>query len=416
MPSKTRQRICRLCFLLLGLCPLLASLTWAAYRQRAYDADIFHDWIAGQTGLDLRIHHVITSQPGTVRLLGVNLVDPENGEEIARCRQISLCDGPRAVGIHVPHIQIEADRFQRLLELLHERVLRQHRLLDRPVHVVADQVTFVSPAETPVLREFRLDTEQTTQGPEIMLTFRWGGDMAGELVRLHLLREYRTAPSQTRIELFTGKTPLPCSLLFRFPDAWAALAEHVTFQGDLVIVSSRNGLSGEMAGRLAKVPLERIPSAAADNGNADPAIGILGTADITLRQLQFREGRITNLSGSLRGGPGQISRRWLRFAEERLNMSVGTDVDSRDATEMIGFDQLGIDVRLSAKEVHLRGAAAGPDAGVVLRRRDQPLLSTAGQPLPPKRWLQSLLGFDAEHLTAFTTHAPLARLFLPAVP
>ncbi len=138
---------------------MLVSLTWAAYRRAAYDAGAYRDWITGQTGLDIRIHDVVTAQPGTVRLLGVNLVDPETGAEIARCRQISLRQSPRAVGIYLPEISIESQQFQRFLELLHERVLRQRRLLEQPVHLVAEQVHLISPAGTPTLFEFRLDTD-----------------------------------------------------------------------------------------------------------------------------------------------------------------------------------------------------------------------------------------------------------------
>ncbi len=175
-----------------------------------------------------------------------------------------------------------------------------------------------------------------------------------------------------------------------------------------MMASSRHGWTGELAGCLNDVPLDLIMA-----NPTEP--GIKGVARIALRQLQFREGRVTNFSGTLTAGPGHISPSWLRFAEERLGMSVATTMIPRHSEEMIAFDQLGVQLRIAADEFQLRGVVAGAVPEVVLSRQGQPLLSTDGQPLPPETVLRALLGIDDPQRPLYTADAPLVRMLLPTV-
>ncbi len=401
-PARTRQLLCRSIFLLLCLVPLMGTVTWAAWRHFTLDAEAYRQWIGGQLGLDVRISAVVQAAPGTTRLEDLNVLDPESGKLVARCKSIVVRRGDRVRGIHLSSTHVQPGQFGRLLELLHNRLLRQKSLLQTPLLVVCDHVSVPGSGRELDLGEFRLDALDTSQGPEALITFRWAERPASELVRLHLLRTKAPSP-QTKIELLTGDTPLPCTLFLTWPEPFAALGDDVTFTGNLRMESTPLGWSGDITGHVANLTLERL-------ARAQSSSGISGPVALTLRRAVFQHNWVQILEGSLTAGPGNVDRALLQAAHHQLEMPLHLLPGRTSGTEPIPYAELKVEFELSGEGVVMQGNCGELASGDIIAGSAGPLLSQPlHQPLPSIALVRTLFGMSIDQVPITPDDEPLLR-------
>jgi hypothetical protein len=397
MPEGARRTICRSIFLLFGLLPLIGSFGWGTWQYLTWDAEACRTWLAGQLGLDVRLSQVVHPRPGVTRLESVNIVDPETEQLVARCQSLEVRQSAAGIGIHCPAAKLPPDQFCRLLELLHERLLRQKRLLAKSVRLIIDEVSLPGSGRELHLSEFRLQADLAAPGPAAELHFRWTHRPDSEPVRLYLLRDQRRQPPVTTVHLQTGETPLPCTVFCRRFPFGSNLDDEVTFQGNLVWQASHESWSADLTGRIDNLRLEDDRLATADP-TAPPA-AISGPVSLLIRRAVVRDSWMQVFEGQLQAGPGRISRRLLAAAQQHLSMQVGSLPGRETATEPVDYEALGVLFQISSDRAVLRGLCPESDAGVIACSAAGPLLREADDPTHTTVALyRTLLNLPASHV------------------
>lgn len=401
MPLRTKQLICRSLFLLLGLVPLFGTVGYATWRQVAFDQDGYQSWIAGQLGLDLRIQNVSHPIPDVVRLLGANIVDPETNELLASCDELKLTQSERVVELRVPSVDIPRGQFRRLLNVLHERLLRQSRLLSRRVVVVADNISLQG--ESIGLIGFRLDAGQGEDGPFAEIKFRTTEcPHSKDPVKLNLFRVKRLQSPATNVELFTYDSTLPCSLLFEVPDG-LQVGSDVAFQGTVLMDGGPDGWTGEIFGHLKNL----------DFGAEDPSgVGnrlFAGKAQVTISRAEFENNWMRRLDGRIYAREGQVNRRWLAELIAKLRLDSSRSLPEEG--QSVAFDELGIAFQINGEQAVLSGVAGANTSRVMLSRQGQPLVGlTNVQPIKTLRLFQALFQLSEEQVPVSTDQNRLLRM------
>lgn len=245
MSITTKRTICRSLFLLLGLLPFCGTVGYAAWRHVTFDSGGSQQWIAGQLGLDIQMAHTTHPKPGVVRFDQASVLDPETATTIANCDMIETKQSQMAVHVRIPSATIPQEKFSRLLHLLHERLLRQTRILDRAVFVTVDEVRLTSEHGDKRLTELRLEAVHGPRGPDAGVTFCWGESR--DKVSLSVLRDHTVDPVTTEIDLMTWNSNLPCTLFCQLP-ANLPIGDQVTFRGRVIMKSHAHGWTGELTG------------------------------------------------------------------------------------------------------------------------------------------------------------------------
>ena len=147
-------------FLLLCVVPLTGLCSFAVWRGYAFSADGYQRWLAAQLGLDVKIVGVEHPRPRVTQFDGLNLLDPENGDLIARCQHVEVHQGPERIGLVLRQVTVQPSHMQRTWEVLHERVLKQRRLLAQPVLLAAATVNLPG-SGSDELTDVRIDLRRT---------------------------------------------------------------------------------------------------------------------------------------------------------------------------------------------------------------------------------------------------------------
>jgi hypothetical protein len=365
-----------------------------------YGPDDYSEWIAGQTGLDMRIRRVVHARPNQSRLEGVNIVDPEDGRLVARCESLEILTGEDGTGLHFSTITVQPDQFSRLLEILHERILRQRRLLENPVYTVASRVILPTHGQEIRLTEFRLDAHQSRNGPEAMLVFRWVDRPDGELVRLHLLRDQTIYPASTRIELLTGDTDLPCTLLYQPTPPMDQVLKTATFRGNLRISSTATGWHGDVTGYLKGIRFEAL--------DPSPSRGVplaTGSAMLEIRRCIIEKSWMRQLDGRLDSTSGNLEVATLARIAQQLGFVGEIPIPENG---QVAYDEMAIDFQMAPGSVTLRGACSG-NAGAMIMANNQVMFREPQQSLTTLQVIQAMFNLGPTRVPVSAEEHPLLR-------
>lgn len=376
MSDQGRRQVCRSLFLLAGVCPLAVSLGWAAWRHVVSPETAYENWLAAQLAVDVRLSDVTRPKPGLTRIGTAKIVNPETGQMLALCERLELRWGVRGIGIHAAQTHLSGDVVGELGELLHDRLLCRRRLHETSIFLVSQRVAIQRPRAEVELRECRLDVQRAADGPTATLTFQWAYAEQPQPVRVRLSRHQKSNGPITRLELETGNNPLPCSVLFGAP-AWLAPWEggdSLTFQGALWLDIAQTGWEGELTGHISGIDLNRLFTDRFPHQ-------VSGDARMVVERAVVREGRLVELQGQLRSGPGTVGKPLVQAAVRYLGCRLPTRLG---VDESIEYRKLAVDIRLDNAGLVIHGMCE-PDApgnilvdaagAVLVEPEDQPRLA-----------------------------------------
>ncbi len=372
MAGCTRRFICRSTFVVLCVLPLCATVAYAAWLHVHWGHDGYERWVASQLGLDLHVAGTTHPQPYVVRLQGAQLLDSETlsgAAPLVEMDTVQVTQGKRILGVHVPCATVASGRFRRLLQVLHDRLLCQQRLLGRNVVVTMEHVRLLQSEEAIVIRDLRLEVDRGATGPMARLTFFHGQIADTEPVCLTLARDQSGTPAITRVMLRTGDGSLPCSLFVPIP-LDVPVGDEVTFQGDLFLEGMSGGWKGTLYGVFDEIRF-RAPAGSKSQFS--------GTARARIRHAEFTDGWMQRLEGNLVGKSGSVDREWLRRLADGLQLpaQIPSAKSSADRETALLWSDLAVYFQMGPEDTVLQGVSDARHRGAMLVSNGRTVVGTS---------------------------------------
>ena len=418
--ERTRKRLLMAGFCALGVVPTALVLAWCVAWNLPWHARAEADRLGRLLALRVSIQKLRHPRPGAVLYEGVELADPETGEVVLSCRSIRAgwkttdnAEGAseRSLVLIVSKAQLQAGRMDRARRLVERLIACGSGGPPPDVRLLAGDVELPGTDGVPTLRDVEGGIESLPEGVQAWLSFRLPGDPTPEPARLRVARNRQLTPPATGFELFTGDTPLPCSLLALVGLPVEPLAERARFHGYIWANETPDGWQGELAGQLLDVDLDRLVT-----DRFPHKLG--GTAEVTLTRARFSRGRLVEAGGTLRAGPGTVGRSLVESAAEPLGLLA--ERLPINAADELPYEQLAFSFAIDSAGLVLRGQCEPGDdsrSGVILSARYGPLLAeSSDQPRPVAGLLRALVPADEVQVPAtLQTDWLSRRLPLPGV-
>jgi len=387
----TRRQICMAAFLGLCVLPTLAVTAWSIARRLPWHKQAEEQRLSQELGLDVAIESMKHEQPGVVRYAGLKLTDPETGQKLFGCTEVaatwtSMTDSHGqtrpAIKLAVTQAESATSGWERLYEVLRRRLECQGGRPETEVRVTADRWTLHSGDASQVLQDIEGGIGLMSNGIHAQLAFQLPGFHSPQPVRVWIDRNRQVSPPANGFDMDTGPSAVPCRLLATYLKGAIALGSNCRFSGHFSVNGTPSGWSGDLSGQLTGVDLGQL---ARENAMA----AITATADITIRKASFQLSRIDELSGSIVGGPGALSRDMLLALTTHLQLTPALPVAGLD--ESLAFDRLGLDFWIDNRGLSITGRCAGPQGTVATAGGFAVLSAPASQPQPVAGLIRALV-------------------------
>ena len=393
--------VARSLFVVFALCPLLGTAAWATWRHVTLGTEDYQAWLGARLGLEVTLSQVTHATPSADRLDQAELLDPETGHLLARLKDVTIRTSPERITITGASLLAPRDRLLALWRLLHDRAMRERRLLQRPIELQIDHVLLSSPSGQSELVDWRLKIERRPDGSFAEGAFTEQRDGAAP-VEFFVSRQEQDSAWKTEVDLLTESSVKVDALLG--DSAWTrALGDDVTFRGNVRVNWTAEGWSCDLAGTLDRLQLGRLLDARFPHR-------LVGTARATIRKLEVSRSTIRHLEGQLDCSSGQVSHSLLVAATEFLGMQLQQPVSS----ELVDFDQLAMLFAIDNSGMTIRGTCGDPTSGTVLAANRQPLLSESPeQPQYTFSLIQALANERSSRIFWTEACKPLLNLLPP---
>jgi hypothetical protein len=379
--DRTRRRIGLAAFVLLGLLPSAALTSWGLWRHSSAYLRCQSEQLSWQLGLKVSLAGVRHVRPGNVLYENVELADPETGRVILHCRlvetdyrRVTDAQGtPRSsLVLAASQPEIEAAELGEVWRLVDRMLTRRAGCDEIELRLVAGELTLKAAGASSTLRDVEGRVEILKAGTQAELVFGRADDPAAGPAHIRVGRNCQITPPATQLELDTGGGPLPCPVLASQLGALGDLGAGSRFCGSLRVVETPDGLSGELAGLLSDVNLDRLVSDRFPHK-------LSGTADVKIQNARFERGRLETAAGSLIAGPGVVSRSLLDSAVQCLGL---TGEPRPPGEELVPFHQIAMEFCLDERGLQLRGTCpARPSGTLFVDSQGRLLGEPAAQPM-----------------------------------
>ncbi len=370
MHESTRRRLCRAAFWLVCVLPTALVLGWCHWQRQPGRVAEAETLLSSLTGLTARVSAVSRPRPGVVRLVGVQLREPESSAEVVSCERLEIRRYRNLIKVSLAGAELDADRVGRLWPAIDLRMQRWQA--DWPsVTVQSSEVAVRSQHGQLTLRASDCDLAGLRfVGDEVQgwLAFRVAElDNTGPVTAWAKREKQATRPT-TRFELTSTKAWLPAWLLAGGCPPLAQVHPRAKLRGAVSAAHAPLGWDAKLTGiELQGQELLRVLSSKL------PALGSW-PLQVHIEQAALQEGRIVSAQGKVRGGVGQVSPATLA----RIQLALGAAPPGRapaSPRSSVDFDELNAAFRLDREGLQLTGLCRGPIAGVVLRSSKGPLLA-----------------------------------------
>ena len=375
--------------LTLCLLPTASVLAWAVAQHLPSTHSTCEQDLGQYLGLRVVAERITRPRPGIIRWNGLTLVDPETGERLLWSPFVEAISRDDAWVLQMTTARIESSRADRIWSSIATRLRRPDaptvRLTVRDLVLVSDR-----PDDGPfeqTLHDVRVELKSVAESTQLRSSFRYQhasssavkdgstgtSSRTSSVTQLSVVRNRQTAPPSTQFELRTGETPLPCSLLAVLGRAGEQVASSGKFRGYIWATRSGAEWTGELAGEFTEFDLDNLVA-------TDARWNIGGPARLTIERARFGNGRISELSGALRSGPGTIDRDLLDRSTTAFRMVA---ISPNHPSAAVAFDELAATFDLRPAGLTIHGVCAQAPLGTLLVSDGHPALFTQRQePLP----------------------------------
>jgi len=409
LPDRIRCLCCRALFLLLGVPPLVAISVWCMWRHSDAYVDQVAERLSERLNLTVTLRGLTHPRPGVEVLQGLQVLDPETGRALLRCRSVEVqritpdggASGPQ-VAVIAEKPELESRGLEELSRLV--QLALQGRLGGREPRWAfsATEVHLVANGTNHTLNEVQATVSAPPGGVQAEMAFRLPTVNMPEPARIRLGRNRQISPPAVGFELSTGGAKLPCALLSLGLPEFQRAGANSRFSGYLWANQNLGGWQGEMVGEWSNIDLGELLS-------DQPAHKLTGPAQVYLQFARFRDGRLEEAAGTITAGPGVVSRSLLSSAVERLSLTRGAEPNTPG--EFVPFEQLATAFLLNSKGLQLQGRCAGIGPGSIMVDRYCRLLGDpVMQPKPVTALLQVLLAAGEQQVPASRQAERLLRV------
>ena len=363
-----RRLLCRVIFLMLVPLPTLAVVAWCgATHLPAYTA-AYEDRLSAALGVRVQLDAVSHPLPGKTVLHGVELIDTEQGAVIAECDELTVTHVGGTLLITAEQAILKRDQFDRGWEALQAR-LRRPDMLPAKTRLVVRRLRVDVNAGYETLERVDLTIQSGRSGMQSSLAFGLFGAASDEPVRLDIVRNRQSTPPATRIEMRTGPTALPCSLLSLTDEGLSALGPQSRFQGVVRMQQTHDGWTCQLTGYCSAIDLDRLVT------QQFPPHVLGGTANLLIESVdpnewgaELKNGRLVRAEGVIVVEKVRVGAPLMRVLaqqfpalptpSERLTVEFKIDADGLSILRYEALDDAG--AVIVAGDGPLRGVPIGP--------------------------------------------------------
>jgi hypothetical protein len=324
--DRTRRWITLTAFVVLALLPTVIVLAYGVAWRLPQHAQAEAERLGERIGMKVSLKAIRHLRPGLVRYEGLELFHPETGLPVLRCKtfqagwdQIADAQGrpQSALVLSAADPEIDMAQVDQLWRLADRLFLGR---ADGPLEVrlACGDLQLRLGENRLALGQPELAVTTDSQGTQAELRFRLPGGGSPAPVRIGVARDRRTQPPLTRFDLDTGPSAMPCWLLASGLRSFEGLGADCRYSGALWAALLPTGWEGGLKGRFSRLDLDRLVTDRFPHK-------LSGLAEITIRQAEFHEGRLTKLDGSINAGPGVVSRSLIDDSAQFLQLVVATD-------------------------------------------------------------------------------------------
>jgi hypothetical protein len=390
-----RRSICRSVFLLLGVLPLVSSIAYAAWHRVTVDEASAELHLAATLGMDCQVEDLVTPRPHVTHVRRVRLLDPETGMPLISGAEVRAESGLNGTVFQIESLRIPGDQVSHAWQLLLDRVLKQRRVLQKQIIVVSDRTTLATRDGEVDLFGLRIEAKQDGEATVANVTFKWARNV-DELVRIRIVRRLeetkKDAVPATEIRIETGDRPLPCSVFLAGTPVAQTWGRDLQFQGIAWLDEQHGKYTGEVAGNIHGIDLQRVFAGRFPHG-------MRGMANVRVEQAVFSDSRFEMLQARIACQDGSIDQPLMRSLANQLGVRIASADESGPA---VSFDQAQVRFRVNEQGLAFVGMCDA--AGGAPHRRTGVLMQAGGsailrepqqQPQPAVNLLRALAGHDA---------------------
>lgn len=376
MHEATRTFCCRAGFALGCLLPTLLVGAWIGVRQSpVYARAQQTQWqtqLSRTLGLAARVERIEEPKPGEFVLHGVTLVDPDapsSSSPLATAKRLQLARTAKGLVVLGTEAEINREHLPRLWAILHERLVRGPEIASTPVLVSLTGLTLAGPGngkEAPLaISDVRLQLASNQTTARAAIEFRLAGQ-AGEPVRMGVERNRSVHPVATRWSINTGGTPLPCSALAPCMAELASLGKECTFHGYITCETRDTTWQAISSGTFARLDLEALVGKQFHHT-------LTGSANATLTQAFWRDGKLVAAAGHLRASEGIMGRSLWEAAANSLSLRLA-DRLRQYTNDEVRYGELAVGFQLNEQVLQLTGHCASSTDNTLLADQYGPLV------------------------------------------
>ena len=344
----TRIRLCRAAFVALCLGPLCAVVAWSVVVRVDWYRQAHERAIAARLGWTARLDEASTPRPNLLLYRGLELADPNNGQLLARLPFVEIDSGGATVVVRLPYPAIvngtRLDAFWKLAqELARSSESAAHLRFEArnlTVHLVDGDQSFTELAG-------ELDSNEGQALGKLSFCRAVAGSQTPEPCEVMLTRSQHAGTLVHSIELSTGNTPLPASLIASIWPGALQLGKTSAFAGRISAIEQSGAWRTEFRGELTRIDLDLLVSPFPHK--------LSGLATARLDRVTIAGGRLENAAGSLTAGPGEISRSLVQSAETHLHVRAADQAISGPSNSL-PYLQLCASFEVGPEGMTLRGA------------------------------------------------------------
>ncbi len=362
MHERTQRAVARLlfafaCALPTSLTTLMVIVTFTPWYQAWVRERVVQE-LSDRTGLLVQVDQLEYPAPGTVRLTGVRLVEPETLAEVARVRIVTWINTDQRVAVRLSQPELQSARLAHAWKLVHDRFLCQPHSTKTPIRLAADDLTIHSQSGSTTLREVAAWLRPVESGVEASLKCLPANasttvmPLDADAFTVQVIRQRTGTQAATQWSLSTGNVPLVCSALADYFPVMQRLGSDATFSGTMKWRVTDSQWDLDLGGSN----FENIELSQLVRGTP---YRLTGRAALRLSRCRLEPGQQLDVAGSLISDGGHLSHSLLEQLQQGVQLAINPDLppaqDWPYEALALRFDFFGSQMTLEGSCHRLRG-------------------------------------------------------------
>ncbi|MCE9554202.1 MAG: hypothetical protein K8T91_12615 [Planctomycetes bacterium] len=372
--ERTHRLLCRAGFVVCCALPTLAVCVWIVAarlpsQRAAWEADL-----AARLDAEVTIESVTYPQPGVTRLEGLSISRTRAEHPLIQVKRLELRHDLGTWYADTPEVTLRDDR-RGLGPLLERCATSRNGHSTAGIQLLVERVSLHGQQEDNSLRQLVLRCGRETDA-HLSLSVMVGEDAATPL-RLEIKPQ---ADGRLHSHVETGASALPAAVVAVILPEAAKLGPEATISGTLDCTHSEAGMTGQFTGHFDKVDLNSLTAT-----HLPLELAVSGIAHISLADVRFQDGRLTQARGSFQSNSGKIGRQLIETVAYELKLT-GNAPTGDGQNKSVDYEQLAFDFSLDPRTLKINGQCHAQLVGAMLISRENGLvlLSTStAQPQSP---------------------------------